>query len=73
MSTRVDMCDNCHAPLEDGSRFALGRTWCPRCWRGRKPPTPQPVTEEGRAAIAAWIRPRPAQQVLDFGREAKRG
>ncbi len=60
-----DVCDNCGSETWNEGHFAVGKLWCRECWAGRKPATPQPVSEEGKRAIEKWIaprRPQPARQ-----------
>lgn len=54
----VDVCDCCGSELEGEARFVAGKTWCARCWRGREPPTPQPVSEAGKRQIQLWLAPK---------------
>jgi hypothetical protein len=56
--TMVDTCDNCGASLDDGSHFAVGKTWCRECWSGRKPPVAMPCTPRQLDIIRDWIQPR---------------
>jgi hypothetical protein len=71
----VDVCDNCGLPLDDGSHFSLGKTWCTRCFSGQRPPVAMPPNARQRAQIAAWLRPRtstpPRQQTLRLGELAQ--
>ena len=70
-------CDNCGSQTWGeakyvASRLVASRLLCSECQAGaRGPATAMPPTEKGKAAIAAWLRPRtstpPAQQTLRLG------
>jgi hypothetical protein len=52
-------CDICGLPMDDGSRYAMGKCWCRRCFSGQRPPQGiMPPTPHQRAQIRAWLRPR---------------
>lgn len=44
------------------AHFTAGRLVCATCWAGRKPAVAMPPSARGKAAIAAWIAPRPPKQ-----------
>jgi hypothetical protein len=60
----ADQCDCCGLPLDDGSHFSMGRTWCLRCWSGRRPPVSIPPSEAGKRAISVCIGPSPPAQPM---------
>jgi hypothetical protein len=55
--TMTETCDNCGLPLDDGSHFAVGKTWCRACWAGRKPAVAMPPSEAGKRQIQLWLAP----------------
>jgi hypothetical protein len=56
--TEILPCDICGLPMDDGSHFSMGKCWCRRCYSGQRKPVHMAPTEQGKAAIAAWLRPR---------------
>ena len=65
-----DTCDVCGGELDDGSRFALGKTWCRACWSGQRPPEAMPCTSRQLELIRDWIAPRlPQRQGAQRGQD----
>jgi len=76
MGGTIDVCDGCGSPLDDGSHWAVGKTWCRACWSGRQPPKGiMPPTPEYKRQLALWCAPKgkvpPAQQTLRLGELAQ--
>jgi len=65
----IDVCDNCGLPLDaDGAHFAVGKTWCRKCWSGRKPPEGiMPCTPEQKRQLKLWCAPRTHRQGAQRG------
>jgi hypothetical protein len=65
-----DTCDVCGGELDDGSHFAIGKTWCAACWSGQRPPVAMPPTARQLDIIRDWIRPRlPQRQGVQRGQD----
>jgi len=59
---QIDVCDNCGGALDDGSHFAVGKTWCRECWSGQRPPVAMPPTAAQVKQLDLWCQPRPQQE-----------
>ena len=62
----VDTCDNCGLPLDDASHFAVGKTWCRKCWSGRRPPVAMPPTPAQRKQLNLWCAPKAKPRAADL-------
>jgi hypothetical protein len=56
--TEIMPCDICGLPMDDGSHFSMGKSWCRRCYSGQRPPVSMPPNARQRAQIELWCAPR---------------